>query len=181
MTDRARFFEYIGDASALLCGYKWVLVERYHYATQSGHQLVPQEGLGFYVRDHIFYRSFYAPRVKDVPGVHGPFAADQLSSLGVSAYERLSLPEFRSLVEQTFAENFGNKEDRTNAEQRRFTNAERLLREITSSDIEAVFRLRTEDIGALKHDSAFIFDYYAEFVLIDSVAGELQTCVIAAD
>lgn len=107
--------------------------------------------------------------------------ADQLSSLGVSAYEQISVTEFRSLVKQTLAENFRNTKDRTVSENHRFTNAERLLREITSSNVDAVFRLRTEDIEALRHDSAFIFNYYAEFILSDSVVGELQTCVIAAD
>lgn len=181
MTDRTHYFEYIGDASAIWRGYRWFLVERYRYETNSGRPLSPSEVLEFYLADQVFCRSFYAPRVKDVPGVHGPFVADQLGALGSSTYEALSLSEFRDSVESILAENFGNPEERTGSEQHRFANAQRVLSEVTSPSNNVVFRLRTEGIATLRHESAFIFDYYAEFILVDPTVGELQTCVIAAD
>lgn len=181
MTGRSHYFEYIGDASAIWRGYKWFRVERYRYETNSGHPLAPSEALEFYLTDQVFCRSFYAPRVNDVPGVHGPFVADELSSLGLSAYEAISPAEFRASVERILADNFGSPEERTSSEQHRVANAKRVLDAIISPNTSAVFRLRTESIAGLKHESAFIFDYYAEFILIDPTAGELQTCVIAAD
>jgi hypothetical protein len=183
MNTRSRYFDYIGNSTALLRGYKWLLIERYHFETQSGSPLLPTETLEFYLNDHAFFRSFYELRVKDIPDVHGPYWAEKISSLGLAAYEPIeSIHQFVQCIESILHENFGNPADRSANERHRYDNARRTLEEsVSSQDSVSIFRLRTEDMVTLEHDSAFVLDYFTEFVLINPVAGELQTCVIAAD
>lgn len=180
MTSDSRFV-FIGDCSALWRAYRWTRVEKYAYDFPIGNPQTEDEILCRYVEDRIFHRSFYARRVADVRNCHGPYVADRLSALGSSTYERLSVQSFRDRVDQMISENFGSVGEQTAGDRHRLANVEGVTRQISSSPGCTVYRLRTEDLAELKHESAFILDFFVEFVLIDLSVQELQTCVVAED
>ena len=174
-------FEFIGNCQALWRPYRWTHVEKYGYESPIGNPQSEDEILCRYVEDRIFHRSFYAPRLNDVRNAHGPYVADRLSALASSAYERLSVHTFRDQVDQMISENFGSVGEQTTGDRHRLANVKSVTTQISSSPGCTVYRLRTEDLTGLKHESAFIFDFFVEFILIDLTVQELQTCVIGED
>jgi hypothetical protein len=181
--ERASVFKPIGSITSLWRerSFTWCTVDKYHYGAADREKLEPAAVVMLYMQDKVFHRSFCGPDHDRQVGVHGPFDCDSLTDFGVSAYQFLSQSDFRSYLAELLTKNFGCATQLNDLERLQLSNAQQVFDGLCTSLNSSVFMLRTDLPSMLKHESAFIFDFFVEFLLIDCVNRALQVIVIGAD